>query len=276
MWPYVWQGPYARMRSAHHADHDPGLCADVRAAWMAAGERLIVRSSEIIADPAAFLYDDHLPPAEPEDRGGRYKHIPFHWDASGAPRRLFVDGIVPGQGRFKLDLRAEEEFVDISLSVRNGRTVSMGPMEWHFCVVGYDCPSLADPQLERTYLFDGQRLRTLRELGGSNRTEMYVIAGVNGFVPGIHLTFPKGPVEAQASVIIVEDIAGRHCAALGFDHSYNLFSNSGNCCFHADPYFGTLAPGAECRRHGRLYLVEGKAAAAFRRYRDDFPDQPGI
>ena len=70
--PYTWAGPYAEMRAAHRAVHDPGLCADVRAAWMAPGERLIVRSSEIIADPAAFLYDDHLPPAEPEDRGGRY------------------------------------------------------------------------------------------------------------------------------------------------------------------------------------------------------------
>jgi hypothetical protein len=237
---------------------------------MGAGERLIVRSSEIIGDPNAFLYDDHLPPAEPEDRGGRYKHIPFRWDATSAPERLSVDATVPGQGRFTLDLRAGADYVDILLSVRNDWSVPMGPIEWHFCVVGYDYPSLADPQLERTYIYDGRGLRTLRELSGSNRTEMYTIAGADGFIPGIHLTFPKGPVEVQASVVIVEDIAGCHCAALGFDRSYNIFSNYGNRCFHADPYFATLAPGAERRRRGRLYLIEGKAAEAFRRYRSDF------
>ena len=43
--PYVWSGPYAEWRAA--ARHDPGLCADLRAPWMAPGERLIVRACEI-------------------------------------------------------------------------------------------------------------------------------------------------------------------------------------------------------------------------------------
>jgi len=46
--PYEWRGPYAQMRSADGADHDPGLCADIRADWMPADERIILRSSEIV------------------------------------------------------------------------------------------------------------------------------------------------------------------------------------------------------------------------------------
>lgn len=268
--PYAWEGPYAQMRTAHRAIHDAGLCADGRAPWMGPGERLIVRSSEIVGYPEAYLYDDHLPPADPEGRGRHYRHNPFQWDASAAPRRLSAHCVIAGQGHFTLDLRAEGDYVDILLSVRNDTPRPMGPIDWHFCVVGYDCPSLADPELVRTYIYDGQRLRTLRELTGSNRTDMYVVAGADDFIPEIHLTFPKGPIEAQAPVVIVEDVVGQHAAALGFDRSYNIFSNYGNRCFHADPYFATLAPGEERWRRGRLYLMEGSAEDAFRRYQRDF------
>jgi len=240
---------------------------------MPPGERLIIRSSEIIGDPEAFLYDDHFPPAEPEDRGMRYRHNRFRWDTSGAPQRLWADGTVPYQGRFTLDLRAEADFVDILLSIRNDRADPMGPLEWHFCVVGFECLSVADPELERTFLFDGTKLQSLRDLSGSNQFDMYIVAGVDGFIPGIHLQFGVGPVEAQASVVIVEAISGQHVVALGFDLSYNIFSNHGNRCFHADPHFGTLLPGEELTRRGRLYMMEGDAAAALRRYQEDFAAQ---
>jgi len=270
---YAWQGAYARMRSAHHADHDSGLCCTVDAPWMGAGEQLIIRSSEIVGYPEAYLYDDHLPPAEPDGRGKSYHHTPFRWDSAGAPARLYADCPIEGQGRFSLELQAQEDFVDIRLSLRNDLASSMGPIDWHFCVIGFECPSLANPELERTFLFDGQQLRTLRSMTGSNRTDMYIIAGTDDFIPEVHLPFATGPVEAQASVVIVQDCSGSYCAALGFDHAYNIFSNHGNRCFHADPYFATVAPGEEVWRHGRLYLMQGTAEDAFQRYRNDFTTQ---
>jgi hypothetical protein len=44
MRPYAWQGPYSQMRQRYATPHDVGLCVDVRAPWMADGERLILRS----------------------------------------------------------------------------------------------------------------------------------------------------------------------------------------------------------------------------------------
>lgn len=269
--PYAWSGPYARMRSASSADHDPGLCASVSVPWMDADERLIIRSSEIVGYPEAYLYDDHLPPAEPEGRGKDYQHHSFQWDASRSPEQLSADCTVEGRGRFTLDLQARDDYVDIGLSVRNDMAQPMGPMEWHFCVIAFDCPSLADPELDRTFLYTGRRLRSLRELSGSNRCGIYTVAGADGFVPESHQILPRGPVEAQASVVIVEDVSGQHSVALGFDRSYNIFSNSGNRCFHAEPYFGILSgQGDERRRRGRLYLMERNADDALQRYWRDF------
>jgi len=72
-------------------------------------------------------------------------------------------------------------------------------------------------------------------------------------------------------VVIVEGRSGRHAAALGFGQSYTAYSNPGNMCFHADPYFGSLgAHGDERAMRGRLYLIEGNADDAFERYLHDF------
>jgi hypothetical protein len=86
-----------------------------------------------------------------------------------------------------------------------------------------------------------------------------------------HRNFPRGPVEAKASVVIVESVDGKHAAALGFRQSYCIFSNPQNKCFHSDPYFVPLDKrGDERTARGRLYLVEGTAQDAFERYKRDF------
>ncbi len=75
--PYSWEGPYAEMRASMGYYHDVGLCAEVRADWMEVGERLIIRSSEIVGYPESYFYDDHLRPTDPEGRGKGYSHRSF-------------------------------------------------------------------------------------------------------------------------------------------------------------------------------------------------------
>ena len=65
-------------------------------------------------------------------------------------------------------LTCREDFVDIRLTVRNDMQQAMENVDWAFCAVAFESPSLADSEDTRTYLFDGQRLRTLAEIGALN------------------------------------------------------------------------------------------------------------
>lgn len=271
--PYQWKGPYADMRTARAAKHDDGLCAEVRAAWMSSRERLIIRSSEIVGFPQGYLYDDHLPVFDPEGRGKTYQHRSFQWDATRTPTALSASCRVEKQGTFSLQLVVNADSIDIDLSVRNDMGQSMGPIDWSFCVIGFECPVIGDPELKRTSIFDGQRLRTLRELSGAAECELYLAAGGEGFCPPAFKTIPFGPITPQSSVIIVESSTGNHAVALGFERSYLIYSNPLNMCFHADPYLGTLPDsGDESHARGKLYLIEGNADVAFARYSADFSD----
>lgn len=285
MKPYTWEGPYAQFRTATKARHDPRLCADVRAPWMHPGSRIIIRSCEIVGYDTGFLYDDHYPPSEPNGRGKNYHHIPFTWNVPGLEGGLGADCVVPRKGKFWLRLLPEQDSVDIHLGVRNGLPGPMRNIEWHFCVVGFECSSIADPTLMRTYIFDGRHLRRLGEIiketqcmkvGNKEycgkKSEIVKVAGGHGFVPIDHQGLPVAPVEAKASVVIVEDVDKRHTMALGFQQSYSIYSDAiGNKCYHADPYFGSIDKTGEQRTmHGKLYLMKGTAQQAFERYRRDF------
>lgn len=264
--PYEWKGPYAEMRSEGGWGHDAGLCADIRAHWMPAGERVILRSSEIVGYREAFLYDDHFPPCEAGGRGKDYEHISFQWDAADAPERLTAACEAPGKGAFSLRLDAADDGVDVELTVRSDLDAPMGEIDWHFCVVAYDAPSIGDPTVERTFLFDGEGLRCLAELQGGATVHMHHVAGAGGFLPGNHRSFRHGPVNAQASIVLVENRAGTHTVAVAFERAYAIFSNPTNMCFHADPYFGQITKKGETHRlRGKLVLAAGTAQEVFDR-----------
>ena len=268
--PYQWKGPYADYRTKQKALHDWRLCAEVRGPWPGPCERIILRTSEVIGHETGFLYDDHFPPSEPDGRGKNYHHIPFEWTVTRPDRELYADCHQPGEGRFTMRLTAETDFVDIRLSVRNDTHEPMLNVDWAFCTVAFESPSILDPDDVRTYLYDGNTLRTLASIRGRDMM-LYKVEGAHGFIPVGHRHLPIGPVEAQAPVVIVEGVGGNNCAALTFQHSDSIYGDAkGNKCFHADPYFGPrLEPGEEKSLLGRFYLMEGNAQAAFERFRRD-------
>jgi hypothetical protein len=270
--PYRWEGPYAEYRSANHARHDPGLCAEARAPWMQSGERLILRTSEVVGYPGGFLYDDHLPVSEPGGRGRGYRRIPFTWKPQASPGRLEAVCAVSGRGRFRIAMQGERDSIALELAVRNDLRQTMGTIDWAFCVVALESPSFADSARTRTWLFDGRKLRTFAELSGGPKMMLYNVAGAGGFVPEGHKTLSVSPARAEAPVVIVESPDRKHSAALGFERSYCIYGDAvGNKCFHADPYFGAaLASGEEGVIRGRLYLMQGGASRVFERFRRDF------
>lgn len=269
--PYKWEGPYAGYRAQQNALHDWRLCADVRANWLGPCERIILRTSEIIGHETGFLYDDHFPPSEPQGRGKDYHHIPFEWQTVKAGEELFTDCTVPKVGGFSIRLTAREDFLDIRLSVRNHMRQPMQNADWAFCAIGFEAPSIADSEDARTYLFDGERLRTLGDIAGRDM-KIYKVTGANGFIPVGHRALPVGPVQAKASVVVIEGVDGAHSLALGFEKADHIYGDSkGNKCFHADPYFGPVINMEEERTlRGRLYMIEGSPQEAFRRYQQDF------
>ena len=88
--------------------------------------RLIIRSSEVVGYETGFVYDDHFPPSEPDGRGKSYHHIPFQWKQPPNDRVLAADCVVPGKGRFSLNLSVQEDCLDIGLAVRNDLLAAMG------------------------------------------------------------------------------------------------------------------------------------------------------
>jgi hypothetical protein len=266
--PYTWKGPYADMRAKFATKHDTGLCLDVRAPWMADGERLILRTSEIVGDDEGYFYDDHFPTQEQNGRGKGYKHKAFGWDLREASPVVKADCVVPGKGRFRLKLHAMQDCVDIELAVRNDSRRVMEYVDWYFCVVGFEAPTLADATLERTFIYDGQRLRSLAELSGKGKgEEMFAVAGAGGFIPPLHRGYPRGKIVAKEPIVLVEDIFGMHTAALTFERAHSIFSSVGNRCFHVDPFFGLhLKPGEERTVRGKLYLCRGSAVETLDRF----------
>ncbi len=269
--PYKWEGPYADHRTGNKAFHDWRLCADLRGSWLGPCERLILRTSEVIGYETGFLYDDHFPPSEPEGRGKNYHHIPFEWRVIRPGEELFADCLVPEKGRFSMSLTTRADCVDIHLTVRNDRRQAMENADWAFCAVCLESPSLADSEATRTYLFDGERLRTFAEIAGRD-IHLYKVAGANGFIPVGHRSLAIGNVEAKASLVIIESMDRAHSAALGFEQADHIYGDAkGNKCFHADPYFGPLIKTGEERSvRGKLYLIKGNAEDALKRYRNDF------
>lgn len=241
---------------------------------MREGERLILRSSEIVGFDSGYFYDDHFPTQEQDGRGREYRHIPFTWNADKAPDQLSADCVVPDTGRFGIRLTAQEEFLDIELTIQNEREIPMAYVDWFFCVVGLESPSIGDGMYERTFLFDGE---TFQKLTGGGAEKIYHVTGPqggDGFIPPLHAEprHPRGPVDAGAALVMVQSVDGNHTAALGFERSHSIYSSSGNRCFHADPSFGLdLQPGEQRKIRGRLYLMKGAPSDALDRFRKDFP-----
>jgi hypothetical protein len=276
--PYVWKGPYAEMRQTYACAHDPGLCADLRATWMKDGDRLILRTSEIVGFPEGFFYDDHFPTQQLDTRGKEYQHIPFGWDLEKAPDELSTSCTVKGKGWFGLTLTSRDDYVDIELAVRNDSSNTMDYVDWYFCVVGHESPSIGDPTLDRSFFFDGERLRTLAEVSGTGKgEEMFPVhgpQGADGFIPDLHAHHPQQSVHPMLPLVMVQTADGKHTSALGFERAHSIFSSIGNRCYHADPFFGfDLKPGEERHIRGRLYMMEGSPTDAIGRFTKDFPSK---
>ncbi len=276
MQPYEWKGFYAEMRARYACPHDAGLCVDLRAPWMSGDERLILRTSEIVGYDTGYLYDDHFPTQEQQGRGKSYKHIPFQMSTDKAPLEMSADCVVPDKGRFTWKLVAHEDYVDIELSVRNDLRETMKYVDWYFCPVAFEAGTAGDPTLERTFLFDGSKLRRLSELSGVGKgEEMFRVTGPRGsggFIPPLHAGLTRSPVEAKAPIILIQNSEAAYTVALAFERAHSIFSSTGNRCFHADPFFGLeVEPGEERRVRGRLYLMKGTPEDVLARFQKEFP-----
>ena len=271
---YKWGGPYAEHRSKYACPHDDGLCVDVRVPWLEKGERLILRTSEIVGYDAAYFYDDHFPTQEQDGRGRGYKHTAFEWNTQKTPDELSASCKLPGKGQFSIRLKAAADYIDINMKIRNDTKRVMPWVDWYFCPVAFEAPSLLNRDLDRTYLFDGKRLVTLAETGDPSET-MYLVTGDRGsagFIPPLHAAHPASKTKARAPLVIVENRAGTHSLGLAFERAHSIFSSAGNGCYHADPFFGhQLKPGEERTVRGRLYLAAGKPQDLFKRFAADFP-----
>ena len=74
---------------------------------------------------------------------------------------LLADCLVPQKGRVSIWLKAGTDLDDIQLTWHNDMRQAMENVDWLFCAVGLESPSLADSEATRTYLFDGERLRNV-------------------------------------------------------------------------------------------------------------------
>jgi hypothetical protein len=267
--PYGGGTRYAKMREDAGNDHEYGLCAEVRASFMDPDDRIIIRSSEIVGYENGYFYDDHIPTYDLEGRGRNYKHTSHGWNKDRMPGILCAECRC-GPGDFYLELKADNDHIDIDLSVKNCLDAEMKHVDWNFCAVGYDSSDIGDDSYDRTYVSVNGKLVCLGSLIGKDRTKAMFVDGGDGYFSYMYKDYGFCPERADESVVIIESADGKHSVGLGFSQSNFIFCGPWNKCFHADPYFGAVPSGGRRSASGKMYFIEGNAGDVLRRYREDF------
>lgn len=81
---------------------------------------------------------------------------------------------------------------------------------------------------------------------GCPQRDLGLAAKMGGLIPG----------EVDAALIAVTALEGPHKLVLGWTPGKNVFSNSAIPCVHADPYYGTIAPGASASGKAVILLTD--------------------
>jgi len=202
---------------------------------------------EAIFTRAGLLYLSHRNPDFPT----RFPDLPkVAWQpvADG----LTFERTLPNGIKFGGSItRATTTTVKLSLFIENGSAEALTEIKLQTCTYLRGISEFGDYTLDNKFVHVPQAgwlpFETARSR--SAETGRYLLG------------WREGPAAADWPMMIVQsNQAERFVAMTWFQHTHSLIGNPRRPCFHADPCFPDLPPGARAEIQGRLIFFEGRLA----------------
>lgn len=176
------------------------------------------------------------------------------------------------KAEFTATLIPSDDSVEIIQTVLN-KTEKIWNRAYSFpCLATLYVPQLQDFDMTRTYIpIEKKGVLTTREVFGKDVSL--------GICRMIKPTFGKhefadqrltSVLKASKPYLFIVSGDKKWIAAMATEVAAFLFTNGGNSCIHACPYFGQIKPGEEKTVFSRIYILQGTAADFDNRYRQDF------
>lgn len=135
-------------------------------------------------------------------------------------------------------------------------------------------PRMFDDAHERTWFVGAGGLENLARrdihFSGALREKIDGEADENGeFL--FSRKWPTSHHNAEAGLLLRESTDLEWVAGIAWDRFVSVQGHNPWRCMHLSTNVGPLKPGESTTLKGRVYLFEGSAAAAYRKFRDEFP-----
>lgn len=172
--------------------------------------------------------------------------------------------------------------VQVYQSIRNKTDRVLEHAYSFHCLTACTTPAFADFGRQRTYVAveDRQLLSTRQLLGPSVVRGVTRMArprfGGHEFIDDLGTRRGNTIAEPRAAepFMFIESVDGAWIAAAATSQACFLYTNGGNSCIHACPYFEPIPPGEEGTTESRLYFLRGGVQELRRRMKEDLPRTP--
>ncbi len=194
------------------------------------------------------------------------------------------DGTIVLEGRMagefahaiRITYKPGKEAIDLTLEVTN-----LSKNKWPFggeamaCLRPLESPDLVGEVGTRTLIFHGGKLQSVASIGEQLKRRIGPGTTVSCPVRGEEMA----PYQAERhdkrwsvddGVILRRSRDGARLVAFAWDRVHRVSMNFTHSCLHSNPRVTALAPGASCRRTGRIYFLTSSVEDLWKRYREDF------
>ena len=172
-----------------------------------------------------------------------------------------------GKGVLKAELRAGEDFVDFTLTIRNLTDETLTGVHSNTC---FNCGGSAyfrDPERVRSYVWtDGGPTCFLQMPHGGGGEPLH-----NGWsVAKPDEPAPRGGSKVRYPFLFIRSRDGEWIVSQAYDEGTTVASNAHYSCLHSRPTWPDIPPGEERSRTGKLYFIRGGPEELLARWRADF------
>jgi formylglycine-generating enzyme required for sulfatase activity len=172
-----------------------------------------------------------------------------------------------GKGVLKAELRAGEDFVDFTLTIRNLTDETLTGVHSNTCFNCGGSGYFRDPERVRSYVWtdDGPTcfLRMPHGGGGEPLHNGWAVAKADE-------PAPAGGSKVRYPFVFLRSRDGKWVVAQAYDEGITVASNAHYSCLHSRPTWPDIPPGEERSRAGKLYFIKGGPDELLARWRADF------
>lgn len=215
------------------------------------------------------------------DRDWRQSVIPFKTRQVAADpegRWLKLETVVDGKVFVAHEIRSGHDEVDLQLELVNKSAEPVG-VDWaQPCMrVGAFTGRGQDDYFEKCFIFTNRGLVRMHETHRETRArytpgQVYVPRGIDLNDVNPRPVSKTRPVNGLVGCFSADE---KLILAMAWDHTHELFQGV-IVCIHNDVHIGGVRRGESKRRRGKIYVVDNDVGALLKRYRRDFPSDPGF